>query len=172
MAHMWRSCGGRYLAKGHQRLIGLSWHSANAAAGKRRSIPAAQLTPFLDLPGWGVVDLQYGNRHEDRMALERLAGREMIFDSTVDAMADLDSWAAQIASVDVVVSIDNTAVHLAAALGKPVLLLLPMAPDWRWFVSGDRARWYSDTRLLRQTQAGDWRGPVAQALALLSEWPR
>jgi tetratricopeptide (TPR) repeat protein len=162
----------RYLAKGHQRLIGLSWHSANAAAGKRRSIPAAQLTPFLDPPGWGVVDLQYGNRHEDRMALERLAGREMIFDSTIDAMADLDGWAAQIASVDVVVSIDNTAVHLAAALGKPVLLLLPTAPDWRWSASGDRARWYSDTRLLRQAQAGDWRGPIGQALALLSEWPR
>jgi tetratricopeptide (TPR) repeat protein len=162
----------RYLAKGHQRLIGLSWHSANASAGKRRSIPAAQLTPFLDLPGWGVVDLQYGNRHEDRSLLERLVGREMIFDSTIDAMTDLDGWAAQIASVDVVVSIDNTAVHLAAALGKPVMLLLPTAPDWRWFASGDRARWYSNTRLLRQTEAGDWRGPIAQALSLLSQWPR
>ena len=163
---------GRYLARGHQHLIGLSWHSANAAAGKRRSIPAAELAPFLALPGWGVVDLQYGNRGEDRAALESLAGREMIFDPTVDAMADIDGWAAQIASVDVVVSIDNSAVHLAAALGKPVLLLLPAAPDWRWFASGDRALWHTDTRLLRQTEAGDWRAPIAQALALLSAWPR
>jgi ADP-heptose:LPS heptosyltransferase len=87
-------------------------------------------------------------------------------------MQDLDGWAAEIASVDVVVSIDNSAVHLAAALGKPVLLLLPTAPDWRWSDSGARAAWYADTRLLRQSRAGDWQGPITQALALLTAWPR
>ncbi|HEX3064727.1 MAG TPA: glycosyltransferase family 9 protein, partial [Dongiaceae bacterium] len=121
---------------------------------------------------WGVVDLQYGNRAEDRAVLKRVTGRELLHEPGVDAMQDLDGWAAEIASVDVVVSIDNSAVHLAAALGKPVLLLLPTAPDWRWSESGDRAAWYADVRLLRQSLAGDWRGPIARALDLLRAWPR
>jgi tetratricopeptide (TPR) repeat protein len=162
----------RFLAAGHERLVGLSWHSANAAAGKRRSIAAELLAPFLNLPGWGVVDLQYGNRAEDRVVLKQVTGRDMLHEPAIDAMQDLDGWAAEIASVDVVVSIDNSAVHLAAALGKPVLLLLPTAPDWRWFDSGDRAAWYADTRLLRQGRAGDWQGPRTLALALLTAWPR
>jgi len=163
---------GPFLAAGHERLIGLSWHSANAAAGRRRSIAAELLAPFLNLAGWGVVDLQYGNRTEDRAVLKRLTGRDLLHEPAIDAMQDLDGWAAEIASVDVVVSIDNSAVHLAAALGKPVLLLLPTAPDWRWSESGDRAAWYADVRLLRQSLAGDWRGPIARALDLLRAWPR
>ena len=161
----------RFLAAGDQRLIGLSWHSTNPAAGKRRSIAAELLAPFLKLPGWGVVDLQYGNRAEDRAALRRMSGRGMLHEPAIDAMQDIDAWAAEIASVDVVVSIDNSVVHLAAALGKPVLLLLPTAPDWRWFDSGDCAAWYADTRLLRQSVGGDWGGPISQALDLLSAWP-
>lgn len=162
----------RFLAAGHERLIGLSWHSANVAAGKRRSIAAELLAPFLTLPGWGVVDLQYGDRAEDRAALNRAAGRDMLHEPAIDAMQDLDGWAAEIASVDVVVSIDNSAVHLAAALGKPVLLLLPTAPDWRWSDGGGRAAWHAGTRLLRQSRAGEWDVPISQALDLLAAWPR
>lgn len=161
----------RFVSSGSRRLIGLSWHSANPAAGKRRSIPAGQLAPFLKLPDWGAVDLQYGNRSGDRAALKQQTGRELLHDPTIDAMQDLDGWAAAIAAVDVVVSIDNSAVHLAAALGKPVLLLLPTAPDWRWFERGEWAAWYPDVRLLRQTRRGDWQGPIAQALEIMSAWP-
>lgn len=161
----------RFLGAGNRRLIGLSWHSTNPAAGRRRSIPAGQLVPFLDLSGWGVVDLQYGNRSDDRTTLKHQTGRELLHDATIDAMQDLDGWAAAIAAVDVVVSIDNSAVHLAAALGKPVLLLLTTAPDWRWFESGELAAWYPDVRLLRQSHRGDWQAPIARALELLSAWP-
>ena len=85
----------------------------NAAAS-----PAELLAPFLELPGWGVVDLQYGNRAEDRAALKRLTGRDMLHEPSDDAMQDLDGWAAEIASVDVVVSIDNSVVHLAAGIAQ------------------------------------------------------
>ena len=161
---------GRYTRDG-KRIAGLSWHSANRLAGARRSIPVRQLAPLLKLPGWSFVDLQYGNRQQDRSELARLADRELMHDATIDAMTDLDGWAADIAAVDVVVSIDNSAVHLAAALGKPVLLLLPAAPDWRWGEAGDRAAWYSSVRLLRQERAGDWGGPIDRALQLLATWP-
>ncbi len=161
----------KFIGAGNRRLIGLSWHSTNAAAGRRRSIPVEELAPFLDLPGWSVVDLQYGNRSGDRATLTRQTGRELLHEPGVDAMQDLDGWAAAIAAVDVVVSIDNSAVHLAAALGKPVLLLLPTAPDWRWFENGEEAAWYPDVRLLRQTRHGDWQAPIAQALRILTAWP-
>ncbi len=155
-----------------QRVAGLSWHSANRLAGARRSIPVRQLAPLLDVPGWRFVDLQYGNRQQDRAELARTSSHGLIHDPAIDAMADLDGWAAEIAAVDVVVSIDNSAVHLAAALGKPVLLLLPTAPDWRWGEAGERSSWYATVRLLRQERAGVWEEPIARAAQLLAAWPR
>lgn len=119
----------RYKGDDRRHLLGLSWHSANPSAGRRRSIPAGQLAPILALPGWRAVDLQYGNRIDDRAILNRATGRELLHDPTIDSLRDLDGWAAQIAAMDLVVTIDNSAANLAAALGKPVLLLLPTAPD-------------------------------------------
>jgi ADP-heptose:LPS heptosyltransferase len=74
--------------------------------------------------------------------------------------------------VDVVVTIDNSVAHLAAALGRPVLLLLPTAPDWRWFETGGTSAWYARMRLLRQSRIGEWGDPIEQCLKLLSAWPQ
>jgi tetratricopeptide (TPR) repeat protein len=162
----------RYRGTGDQRLVGLAWHSTNPSVGRRRSIPSIRLAPFLNLPGWRAIDLQYGDRQPDRAKLAQVAGRELLHDHTIDPMSDVDGWAAQIAAMDVVVTIDNSVVHLAAALGKPVLLLLPMVPDWRWFETGDTSAWYSGVRLLRQVRIGEWDEPLRRGLGLLADWPR
>jgi tetratricopeptide (TPR) repeat protein len=162
----------RYQGADRRPLVGLSWHSTNPVAGLRRSIPAALLAPFLQLRDWQAVDLQYGDRSGDRVELQRAGGRELLHDPMIDAIGDLDRWAAQIAAVDVVVTIDNSVAHLAAALGRPVLLLLPTAPDWRWFETGGTSAWYAGMRLLRQSRNGEWGDPIEQCLKLLSAWPQ
>jgi ADP-heptose:LPS heptosyltransferase len=70
--------------------------------------------------------------------------------------SDIDLFAAQIAAMDMVVTIDNSTAHLTGALGIPVWVLLPFAPDWRWLQTGEDSLWYPPMRLFRQSQRGDW----------------
>ena len=72
------------------------------------------------------------------------------------AEKNLDDVAAKIASLDLVITVDNTTAHLAGALGVPVWTLLPAAADWRWMTGRDDSLWYAGMTLFRQTQAGDW----------------
>ncbi|MGE3142248.1 MAG: glycosyltransferase family 9 protein, partial [Hyphomonadaceae bacterium] len=72
-------------------------------------------------------------------------------------------FAALIESLDLVVSIDTSVAHLAGALDKPVLLLLPMTAEWRWLREREDTPWYPKTRLLRQQRFGDWSAPIAAA---------
>jgi ADP-heptose:LPS heptosyltransferase len=81
----------------------------------------------------------------------------------------MDDFAAQIAALDLVITIDNSTAHLAGALGVPVWLLLPFAADWRWLDAGEHSPWYPTMRLFRQPKLRDWPSVlenVEQALSL------
>ena len=58
--------------------------------------------------------------------------------------------------LDLIVSVDTSVAHLAAAMGKPTIILLPYRPDWRWGVSGHETAWYPTAKLLRQEHHGSW----------------
>ena len=75
--------------------------------------------------------------------------------------AEWAQTAALIDALDAVVTVDTSIAHLAGALGKPVDVMLPFAPDWRWGLAGDRTAWYPTARLFRQPAIGDWRPVVA-----------
>jgi ADP-heptose:LPS heptosyltransferase len=80
----------------------------------------------------------------------------------------MDAFAAQIAAMDMVITIDNSTAHLAGALGTPVWVLLPFAPDWRWLLETSRSPWYPTMKLFRQSQPGDWRSVVARVKTALA----
>jgi ADP-heptose:LPS heptosyltransferase len=64
--------------------------------------------------------------------------------------------------MDLVISVDTAVAHLAGALGRPVWILLPFEPDWRWLLGRADSPWYPTARLFRQSAHGDWEGVVAR----------
>ena len=75
---------------------------------------------------------------------------------------DFDDTAAVVALADLVISVDTSVVHLAGALGRPIWVLLPFCPDWRWLLERDDSPWYPTVRLFRQPAPGDWDSVIAR----------
>jgi Flp pilus assembly protein TadD len=143
-------------------LIGLAWHTRNAKSGRKRSIALTTLVALFDNPRFKWVSLQYGD-HAELEAQAQASGVPLLVDSTVDQLDNIDRFAAQVAAMDLVIAIDNSTAHLAAALGRPTWLLLPYAPDWRWLLETEKSPWYPTMRIFRQPQRGDWPSVVRQA---------
>ncbi len=147
---------------GHKKRprVGLAWSGrAEHKNDHNRSLAFAQCEPVLQ----GSFDfhcLQKEVRATDAVALNQRADIYQ-WSSQLDSFADT---AALIEQLDLVIAVDTSVAHLAAALGKPVWLLLPFSPDWRWLVGRDDTPWYPTMRLFRQTATGDW-GSVMQRVA-------
>ena len=139
-------------------VIGLSWRGGTAKTRSHmRSIPLQLLIPLLKKDAV-FISLQ----HEvESGELDAAGGRIRMFP---DATRNIDHLAALIAALDLVVSVDNTNVHLAGALDCPVWVLLPASPEWRYGLSGETMPWYPSARLFRQGSDRRW-GPVLERLA-------
>jgi tetratricopeptide (TPR) repeat protein len=87
-----------------------------------------------------------------------------------DELSDFSDTAALIANLDLVISSDNVVTHLAGAMGKPVWMVLPFIPDWRWMLDREDSPWYPTLRLFRQPSLGDWNSVVARVADALREW--
>ncbi len=108
---------------------------------------------------------------DQRTAFTQGTGIDIVHDEQVDQMADLEAFAAQVAAMDLVVSIDNSTAHLAGALDVPTWVLLRSVPFWLWGLDRDDSLWCSSMSLFRQKTSGDWADVVeraAQDLAGLS----
>jgi hypothetical protein len=128
---------------------------------RRRSAGLAAFVPLFDVPGVSFVSLQAGPATRQ----PRPSGV-----SLVDPMPDVTDFvdtAAIIASLDVVISVDTSVVHLAGLVGKPVFLLDRYDGCWRWLTERRDSPWYPHVTLFRQEYPGDWSGPMAQAAAAL-----
>jgi ADP-heptose:LPS heptosyltransferase len=77
----------------------------------------------------------------------------------VEKAADFADTAALIARLDLVITVDTAIAHLAGALGKPVWVLVHVAPDWRWMADRADSPWYPTVRLFRVTPP-EWLGPA------------
>lgn len=139
-------------------LCGLSWSSQNLVVGDEKSMRLQQLAPLLALEDIDYVDLQYGDTTAEREAVRISTGRTLRSEGSVDNFNDIDGLAALISACDVVVTVSNTTAHLAAALGKPVFVLLPYAYGvfWYWHAGRSDSPWYPSARLYRQERSGDW----------------
>lgn len=133
--------------------VGIAWQGGMGKTRKAaRSIPLDQWAPILSTQGCRFFSLQHGKAIRDVEAAQR-AG----FDVThwEEAIGDLEETAALVASLDLVITVCSTLVHLTGALGKPVWVLAPRVPEWRYLVSGDKMPWYPSARLFRASGEGE-----------------
>jgi hypothetical protein len=147
------------------RRIGIVWAGNPKHKNDRnRSIPLREMLPLLAQPDATFFSLQKDLRAEDADVLRSEPSLVQLAEG-MDSFADT---AAIISLLDLVISVDTSVVHLAGALGKPVWVLLPRAPDWRWMLDRDDSPWYPTARLFRQTRWRDWSNVIGRVAAELS----
>lgn len=145
---------------------GLVWAGNPAHANDAaRSLSPATLRPMLSVEGVRWVGLQYGTRG----ATEALPP-PLRFDNLGDGFTDFCDTAGVIAGLDLVVTVDTAVAHLAGAMGKPVWVMVPFVPDWRWQLDREDSPWYPTMRLFRQRRAGDWHDVVSRMAQALKTW--
>ncbi len=137
--------------------VGIVWSgSAIHADDRNRSITLDRLMSLFDAPGIEFFNLQKETRAAERGVL---ADDPRLTDLGPH-LGDFCDTAAAIAHLDLVISVDTSVAHLAGALGKPVWILLPFCPDWRWLIARDDSPWYPTARLFRQPTPGDWKNVI------------
>lgn len=149
--------------------VGLAWagnpcHENDA----NRSCGFEALRPLMTLPKICFYSLQVGDAAAQCTAFVHNGqvtdlGRHLNnFQATANAIQHLD----------LVICVDTAVAHLAGAMGRPVWMLLPWMPDWRWQIKGAQTDWYPSMRLFRQHRPGDWKEVVErihQSLAAMTE---
>jgi tetratricopeptide (TPR) repeat protein len=147
----WKS---RLDALGPGPKIGLSWQGGVGHTGKaRRSLTLEQLAPLLRADAC-FVSLQYTDVQGQLTDLRTRHG--IAVHHWQDAIDDYDETAALVCALDKVVTVCTAIVHLTGALGRPAVVMVPFASDWRYGAEGDGMLWYPSVRLVRQTATGKW----------------
>ena len=136
--------------------VGLSWAGRPGHINDaNRSMQLKDLAPLASA-GATFISLQ---KWKTGLTMSELDPSMKLIDWTAE-LTDLADTAGLIANLDLVISVDSAVAHLAGAMGVPVWLLLPKAPDWRWLLDREDSPWYPTMRLFRQETLGDWTKPV------------
>ena len=147
----------RLASLGEGLKVGISWRGGKKEIVRgRRSTDLEQWQQLCSTTGAHFINLQYGDCQAELLEASNKHALNIHNWPDVDPLTDLDDFAALISALDLVISVDNSTVHMAGALGLPVWALLPDVPDWRWLLDRDDSPWYSDVKLYRQETAGDW----------------
>ncbi|MDT7951650.1 MAG: tetratricopeptide repeat protein [Acetobacteraceae bacterium] len=157
-AARWRA---RLPAPDGRRRVGLVWagnplHSNDA----NRSCPAPLFRGITDHPAVAGVSLQVGSAAGQAPAIG--------LQDWSSQLTDYAETAGLIANLDLVISVDTSVAHLAAAMGKPTWIMLPHCPEWRWLRGRDDTPWHRCVRLFRQPSPRDWDSVVGAVQAALS----
>jgi tetratricopeptide (TPR) repeat protein len=147
------------LKPGQRLRVGVSWSGRPTHPDDRnRSIPLHDFRPLFQHSEIEIHSLQPSAGQGADMGLIEYG----------DALKDFADTAALIGNLDLIISVDTAVAHLAGAMGKPVWLLLPYSPDWRWMLNHSDSPWYPTMRLFRQSRLRDWVSVVNQVAQQLS----
>lgn len=149
--------------------VGIAWQGNPQHRGDRqRSIPLRQFGDLAAVPGVQLISLQRGFGCEQIDSLNEAFSLVTFDGVNEDADAFLRT-AAIIKNLDLVVTIDSAIAHLAGAMGVPVWVAMPFAPDWRWLRGREDSPWYPAMRLFRQTELGAWSDVFSRIVKALSQ---
>ena len=146
--------------------LGIAWRGNPEHWNDRnRSCPLRQFAPLLAVPGVVAHSLQKGPAAVEIGA----EGLSPLVGDLGARLGDFSDTAAALHNLDLVVTVDTALAHLAGAFGRPVWVLLPYAPDWRWMLGRADSPWYPTMRLFRQPSPGDWESVFAEVETALAE---
>ena len=153
--------------------VGIAWRGGLLRTGRsQRSLTLADLSGLFGLPQLHWVSLQHRYRDDSESAEAGAADAPLAV--WPEALSDMDETAALVSSLDLVITVCSSLVHLCGALGRPAWVLTPYAPPWRYLRSGQTMPWYRSVRLYRQDLASDWAAPleaIARDLRQLASHP-
>lgn len=134
--------------------MGFSWRGGTPATRRvLRTLNLELAQNFLNRLPASWISLQYGPVESD---LKDMSDNGVRITHWPEAIQDLDDFAALISALDAVVTVCNTTVHYAGALGIPVWVMAPAIPEWRYGLAGSSMPWYQSARVVRQEEMGEW----------------
>ncbi|NJM27421.1 MAG: glycosyltransferase family 9 protein [Pseudanabaena sp. RU_4_16] len=149
-----------------QLKVGLVWTSKQThSTAPKRSCHLTSLLPLFDLQDIHFYGLQKEVSDADRQLISQ---QHLKLTDLSDYLGDFADTAAIVNHLDLIITVDTSVAHLAGALGKPVWVLLPFAPDWRWLLDCEDSPWYPTMRLFRQTQIDNWESAIDRVAVALS----
>jgi hypothetical protein len=122
------------------------------------------MLPLLELPNMRFVGLQKGDGADQPKNL----GADALVINIGERMRDFADTAFILKQLDLLISVDTSAVHLAGALGVPAWALIPYSPDWRWLYGRNDTPWYESVRLFRQNTPRDWPAVIERVVTTLT----
>ncbi|MCL4229606.1 tetratricopeptide repeat-containing glycosyltransferase family protein [Candidatus Dependentiae bacterium] len=165
-----------YLASDNAIKIGICWQGnasyTNQALRRvvaAKSLPVTTLAPLAQVPGVHFYSLQKINGEEQLAQLPQ-DFQVTTFDNIDEEHGRFMDTAAIIKNLDLVITVDTSIAHCAAALGTPVWILLPKPADWRWMLERTDTPWYPTMRLFKQKEPGNWQRVIDDVQQALKEF--
>jgi Tfp pilus assembly protein PilF len=147
------------------RRIGIVWAGRPTHNNdSNRSATLTAFAPLAEFEGTALISLQKGARQAD---IGGYFGQMPLLNLGAE-IADFGDTMAVIEGLDLIITVDTAVAHLAGAMGRPVWVVLPFAPDWRWLLDRSDSPWYPNMRLFRQSRAGDWSSVMRQVAEALT----
>ncbi len=150
------------ISRNKSKICGISWTSTNLNLGDDKSLNLRNLTNVLNFADHVYIDLQYVDSEYERKTLLEVTGLTIHKFDEIDSFNDLERVFSLISLCDYVITVSNSVAHMAAALGKPVYLLLPYGAGkfWYWQSHLGKNLWYKNVVTYEQIRQGDWTVPI------------
>jgi hypothetical protein len=147
--------------------VGIAWAGGVRKTRRAlRSIPLERWLPILQTPAVHFASLQYTADAGSTVAAFR-AQHGVRVEHWNEAIGDYEETAALVCALDLVISVCTAVIHLGGALGRPVWVLAPYSPEWRYGFTGDTMPWYPSVKIFRQPAFGEWEPVISSAAAEL-----
>ena len=148
----------RFPAESGAPRVGLTWRAGTVAPGpvarQLKALAPADLARATQDRRGTWISVQRQPRAGEREALQDALGSP-VHDMSA-ANEDLEEMLALMSVLDDYVGVSNFNTHLRAGLGRPMEILVPFPPEWRWGIAGERSPWFPTARIVRQAQGGEW----------------
>ncbi len=145
------------------RRVGIIWAGQpHNPRDTMRSVPATAFAALFSAPGCRFFNLTRETTDDDRALLARHGVTDL--SPVIHDFADV---ARILGQLDLLVTCDTAAAHLAGGMGKMTYVLLPFAPDWRWGFRREDCPWYPTMRLFRQQRRGAWGDVLAKVESVM-----